>query len=122
MSAKGLDPKHVRCVALRVAGHKQKEIARALEVDEATISRWLQLPEVKQTIAETAADAIAAGGTLLKASYSDAVATLLKLMAESDDEGIRLKAATEVLNRVPAPVEDVPLHEIPSTGNPWDGE
>lgn len=113
MSKGTLEPRHVRCVTLRLAGYKQTEIAKALEVDDGTISRWLQLPEVKQAIAETAADAIAAGGTLLRVTYSEAVQTLRRLL-ESEDEGVRLRAASEILDRVPLPQDD--------GGNPADAE
>ena len=106
---------------MRLAGAKQTEIAKALEVEDSTVCRWLQIPEVKQAIAETAQDAIAAGGTLLRVTYSEAVQTLRQLLL-SEDEGVRLRAAAEILDRVPLPMEDVALREVPGTGNPWDGE
>ena len=39
-----------------------------------------------------------------------------------DDEGIRLRAITEILDRVRPPPDDVPLAQIATTGDPWDGE
>lgn len=114
-----LEPQHVRAIALRLAGNTFREMAKILEVDDATVCRWLQREDVREALEQAQQDAAQAGRSLLRASYSAAAKKLMKLV-DSDDESIAIRASVEVLDRVPLPPEEHALVEVPaSTGDPW---
>lgn len=116
-----LEPQHWRYIQLRLLGATNAEAAEELNVERQTTYRWGQIPAVQEELARLVQDATESAVRLLKANVTKAAKKVVAL-TDSEDEGIALRAAQAVLERIPAMPEDVPLKEVPSTGDPWDGE
>lgn len=88
-------------VSLIAAGKTYTEVAEALKVDRKTLWTWRKdNPAFNEAVEQTLAafrDEVASG---LVQSGRKAMDTLAALAERAEDEGIRLKAATELLNRI----------------------
>lgn len=93
-------------VSLIAAGKTYTEVAEALKIDRKTLWTWRKdNPAFNEAVEQTLAafrDEVASG---LVQSGRKAMDTLAALAERAEDEGIRLKAATEVLNRIDGAVK-----------------
>ena len=105
-TASNLTVQQVAAIAAIARGETYADAARTVGVDNATLWRWRkEKPEFSAAldeVMESLRDGIATG--LIQAG-SAALKTLADLAARADDEGVRLKAATEVLNRIDGAVK-----------------
>lgn len=90
-----------RIVCYRTAaGDTPQEIATALGVDKSTVYNILKQPRSKELVAtiihEAHNDDITA---ILRGAAGEAVLVQLELMKFSKDENVRLRSATDILNR-----------------------
>lgn len=90
-----------RLVCYRTAaGDTPKEIAEALGVDKSTVYNILRQPRSKEMIAqlihENHNDDISA---ILKGAAAEAIVVQVDLMRTAKDESVRLRSATDILNR-----------------------
>lgn len=92
---------------LGVAGMRPGEIAVAVGVDPATVSRWRRLPAFREALVVAQREADADAVDELRALRSVAVATLRDLLGPDVPGAVRLAAARDVLARTGAPPEDV---------------
>lgn len=122
MSKRGeLEPQHWRYIQLRLMGNTNGECASELHVDQATCWRWGQNPLVRDELAKLQADACESSVRIVKAGLQRAARKVVDLV-DSEDENVALRAATFLLERQAPVAEDIPLREVASTGDPWDGE
>jgi predicted DNA-binding protein (UPF0251 family) len=119
--APALEPQHWRYIQLRLLGATNQEAAQELGVERQTTHRWGTIPEVREELALLIRDNTESAARLLRASVTKAAKKIVAL-TDSEDEGIALRAATTILERVPETQADVLLAEVPSTGDPWGGE
>lgn len=97
--AKGLTGANVlraQAVALKAQGMTGRDIAEALDVHEATVSKWLQEPPVVAALESTKAKAIA----MAEAHAVKAIETLVEIMHEAEYASDRRGAATALLDRI----------------------
>jgi len=116
-----LEPAHWRYIQLRALGATNPDAAEELGIDRMTAYRWGQIPEVRVELAKLLQDATESGMRLLRHSVTKAARKVLEL-TDSPDENIALRAASLILERIPTTADDLPLREVPSTGDPWEGE
>jgi len=90
-----------RIVCYRTAaGDTPKEIAKALDVDPSTVYNILRQPRSKELVAQILHESFSDDITsLLKGAAGEAVLVQLELMKFSKDENVRLRSATDILNR-----------------------
>lgn len=90
-----------RIVCYRTAaGDTPKQIAKALDVDPSTVYNILRQPRSKELVAQILHDSFSDDITaLLKGAAGEAVLVQLELMKFSKDENVRLRSATDILNR-----------------------
>jgi hypothetical protein len=101
-----LTPQQVTAIASLAAGATYSEAAKVAGVDRSCLWRWrhespgfaVALDETREAMREEVVHGLVAAG-------SKALATLATLSERAEDEGIRLKAATEVLNRIDGAVK-----------------
>lgn len=117
-----LEPQHWRYIQLRLEGYTNADAAASLGIDRGTAWRWGQMQLVKDELDTLQRDATETCLRHLKELRRKATRRLNELL-ESENEAVALGAVREVLSRLPEMPPDVPeLSEVPSTGNPWDGE
>lgn len=101
-----LTPQQVTAIASLAAGATYSEAAKVAGVDRSCLYRWrhespgfaLALDETREAMREEVVHGLVSAG-------SKALATLATLSERAEDEAIRLKAATEVLNRIDGAVK-----------------
>lgn len=101
-----LTPQQVTAIASLAAGATYSEAAKVAGVDRSCLWRWRHespgfaaaLDETREAMREEVVHGLVTAG-------SKALATLATLAERAEDEGIRLKAATEVLNRIDGAVK-----------------
>lgn len=89
----------VKMAFLYIQGWDGKSIAKAFDTDEAVISKLKSSPKFKAVLTTLNAEIVSTARTFLAASGMKAVITLIKCMDSRDDK-TKLRASTEVLDRI----------------------
>lgn len=94
------EAKRAEVVRMRVDGATCTEIAKALDVDPAAVSRTMNAPDVKAAIAGRNAELLEAVRDNFVNAQMLAWRTMVSLL-RSEDERIRIMAAKDILDRGP---------------------
>lgn len=106
------DPKNIeprsegraaRLAALVASGRTLKSAAEELGINYKVAKAWHRNPRFKERIQRLQDEACERTTRALVASSTAAVAELVRLMARSGDENIKLRAAVAILDRMPRP-------------------
>jgi predicted transcriptional regulator len=93
-------PEHRLAVILKAEGHSNREIARLLGYTEPWVSQILRQPWArKQVLSEINQGGKEAVQTLLEGSAVDSIYTVIELRDTAEEEGVRLRAAQDLLDR-----------------------
>lgn len=112
-------------ISLWIQGKTNREIAELLGLDQSTVWRWSQRPDVQERLARYRADVDRAVANKVVDACREAVDKVRELMRTADDERVQLAAAKDLLDR--ARVTDAPstgpavvvqLNVVSSTGEP----
>jgi len=103
---KTLTPKQRAAARLLASGESGIETAKTLKIDPATLSRWRGLPDFERLSETYLATFEQEGVKRLKALKGKAVEKLADLL-NHPNANVALKAAEAILNRSPAPKEEV---------------
>jgi predicted transcriptional regulator len=96
-----LTPKQVRALSLLAAGKTGVQVAKALKVNAATVSQWLNHdPGFAKALDALRWESLRAADAELQAAASEAVAELRKLLKNGKSEQVRLRAAEFILTAV----------------------
>ena len=105
MSANGrIAPKLARAAVLLAGGLSLRQTAKRVKVGERTLYRWSRDPNFAAEVAQLRAAMLRRGAGQLARLIGRAVKTLKELL-ESDDERIRLGAASRVLEQATRIIE-----------------
>ena len=100
--------KQLIAISLLLAGRSGRDIAKEIDVQEQSISRWKQLPSFKTALEEGQAEILKSSKCKLIALFEKSLDTLAESL-DSDEEKYRLKAAatlTSIATKVPAAEAD----------------
>ncbi len=84
-------------ISLMLTGKTTKEVAKAVGVTRQTIWKWKQQEDFNHDIVE-AGESILSEHTLAVSKLVDEAITVMSELLKSEDESIKIKAATSVLN------------------------
>jgi phage terminase small subunit len=87
------------------------EAAAAIGARRRTLQRWLKQPAFKQALQEAQAELLTQASRQMQAELSEAVATLVSLMDESNVASVRLRASEALLTRALLYVDAVELQQ-----------
>lgn len=79
-------------------------IAALFKVDDATIKRWAQHPDVKRALGEVSSAIVANTKATAEDLVIAAFKTLAELVCDAEDERVRLEASKTILDRFGYPV------------------
>ena len=88
--------RHRLIVALLTGKDNEAAFAEA-GVPKTTAYRWMKDKQFRLELAAVAQGMLAEGNALLRASYQSAVRELMRIMTESQNESIRLRAAATLV-------------------------
>lgn len=91
-----LNERQLRAIPLLVAGMSQRDVAKRLHTHAMQITKWRREPEFRAALEQARKDCFDEGIGQLKAAVTEAVRVLREAL-DSDDESIRLAAASKIL-------------------------
>jgi len=94
-----LHQKQWKAIELLVEGKTASEVCKALDINRTSLLRWRGDPVFASQLASAMAQAMAGAIERLDMVATDAVDALADVMRNSDDDAVRVKAATELLDR-----------------------
>lgn len=89
-----------RAIEMVLQGNPVTSVAKKLKLGRATVSKWVNTPEVKQMRAEVEERAHEHAAAALALSVDTAVGTLLDVCERGDTSASRVSAAKAILDRV----------------------
>ena len=96
---KELSPRDREVVRRQALGQRSREIGETFGISASAVRMIWRKPEAKEYLAKLLEMMDIASGFAMKKLSLDAVKTLRDLLNQSDNLGIRLKAAKDVLDR-----------------------
>jgi len=86
-------------VAMLIGGARHAEVAEACGVSTRQVARWVEESDVRERVADAAAEAAATAREVLVGGAREAAEVLLGEMRGADSSGDRIRAALAVLDR-----------------------
>lgn len=116
MSKSNLTEQQHAGIVLLLAGKSQKDVATKLDVNPSTIFRWTREPEFIAELRRQRLDVHEAAISKLRGLGARAVDTLASAL-DSEDEGIRLRAASKILDtigldKIPEPTDAIDIEDV----------
>lgn len=92
-----LNPNQIQAAILLVSGKSSKDTASAINCTPETICHWKQEPRFKALLNSLRIELLEQGRERLRSSVVDAMDTLRDIMANSENQESRRKAAMDIL-------------------------
>lgn len=84
---------------LKVAGYNRVQISKVIGISRGQVTEFLEMPDVQKSIEDLRESIPAAAKELMQGYMIEAVQVVLDVMRTSEDDAIRLKAASEIFDR-----------------------
>jgi hypothetical protein len=110
--ATALSPQQWQAIGLLVAGKRQADIAREIDVSEETLSRWRNSPIYAAALNQAVRDSYSSTIGLVRDAVADAVMAIRGCL-QSEDDRVRLAAALALVKM--HITLDAPALELPTT-------
>ncbi len=114
-----LSPQQWQAIGLLVAGKRQADIAREIDVSEETLSRWRNSPIYAAALNQAVRDSYSSTIGLVRDAVADAVMAIRGCL-QSEDDRVRLAAALALVKM--HVTLDAPALELPTTPAQIAGE
>lgn len=95
-----LTPKQQRAIRALLEHKSVGKAAESIGVGERTLFRWLADPAFRQALTEAESDLLDAATRRLLTLQESAISTLEQVLAASDNDSVRLRAASVVLDHL----------------------
>ena len=115
-------PKRMRAAEMLARGHMYNEVAAEVHVSERSLYRWMRVPAFEEQIKAFEAEARDKATRVLRKNAIAAANSLVLLMqAGGRYDQVRLKASTEILDRIGVVTVTKIAPTDPSGDNPYTG-